>query len=114
MRGAARLAFAGMLVAVLLLTLLPIPAAFERLGNDKIEHMLAFFALAVFGGLAWPQARSWIATALLVIGALIEMLQGTPFVHRDMSVLDWFADAGGILLGMTLVGLMLRLDPRSA
>lgn len=114
MKGAARLAFAGTLLAVLLLTLLPIPPAFERLGNDKLEHMLAFFALAVLGGLGWPQARPWLATALLLVGGAIEVLQGTPLVHRDMSLFDWFADAAGILLGMSFVGLMLRLSPKAA
>ena len=113
-KGTARLAFVATLVAVLLLTLLPVPAMFERLGNDKVEHMLAFFTLAVLGGLGWPQARAWLATALLVVGALIEVLQGTSLIHRDMDVMDWLADAAGIMLGMALVGLMLRMSPRAA
>ena len=123
-KGTARLAFVATLVAVLLLTgvwcqvggsqALPVPAMFERLGNDKVEHMLAFFTLAVLGGLGWPQARAWLATALLVVGALIEVLQGTSLIHRDMDVMDWLADAAGIMLGMALVGLMLRMSPRAA
>ena len=113
-KGAARLAFVATLVVVLLLTLLPVPTMFELLGSDKVEHMLAFFTLAVLGGLGWPQARAWLATALLVVGALIEVLQGTSLIHRDMDVMDWLADAAGIMLGMALVGLMLRMSPRAA
>lgn len=114
LRHLVRLAFSATLMAVLLLTLLPTPPAFERLANDKIEHLLAFFGLALLGGFGWPQARGSIIVGLLIIGGLIEILQGTQLIHRDMDFSDWIADAAGVLLGMVCVTAILRLRLRPA
>lgn len=61
---------------------------------DKAEHFTAFF---VFTGLcvtALPRiSLTWIAVAVLAFGALIEVVQGLPFVKRDSDFWDWVADA---------------------
>ena len=39
----------------------------------------------------------WIAAAVSASGALVELIQGLPFVHRDMDPKDWAADTIAVL-----------------
>ena len=65
---------------------------------DKAEHFSAFFALTACALLAFPRlSMGWIAAGLSASGALIELIQGLPFVHRDMDVKDWVADTVAVL-----------------
>ena len=61
--------------------------------NDKVQHMVAFATLSLLG--AWAYARApllKIAIGLSLFGALIEVVQAIPELHRDSDVLDWLAD----------------------
>ncbi|MFL6728414.1 MAG: hypothetical protein ACJ8E3_01425 [Sphingomicrobium sp.] len=61
--------------------------------NDKIQHIVAFATLSLLG--AWAYARApllKIAIALSLFGALIEVVQAIPALHRDSDALDWVAD----------------------
>ncbi len=79
---------------------------------DKAEHFSAFFALTSCALVAFPRvAIVWIAIALSACGALIELIQGLPFVHRDMDVKDWIADSIAIA-AVIGVGLALQLRRR--
>jgi VanZ family protein len=85
--------------------------------SDKTEHLLCYGAL---GGLlmlnVWltrPRLRN-AAVVVLVIGmcygAVDEWTQALPFIHRDCSILDWYADTTGLaiaVIGMTVIGLLL-------
>lgn len=78
---------------------------------DKAEHFSAFFALTACALAAFPKTRiGWIAAALSLSGALIELIQGLPFVHRDMDVMDWVADTVAILavVGVVIVARIRR------
>jgi VanZ family protein len=90
--------------------------------NDKYEHLLAYGAL---GGLLfcslWASrpARRGIALTVLMIGmaygAVDEWLQALPFVHRDCSLADWFADVAGISIAVVVLSyLRRRLSTRPA
>src|SRR3982750_4485696 len=82
--------------------------------SDKTEHLLCYGAL---GGLlmlnVWasrPRLRQ-AAVVVLVIGmcygAIDEWTQALPFIRRDCSILDWYADTTGLgiaALGMTVSG----------
>jgi hypothetical protein len=107
-------AFVVALAMVLALTLLPLPAAIAQLGNDKVEHALAFLALALLGVLGWPGRGPWVGTALLILGAAIEILQGTSFIHRSMDPFDWFADGIGVLLGIGFATYLIRREAARA
>ncbi len=79
---------------------------------DKAEHFSAFFALTACALAAFPRVRIvWIALALSACGALIEGIQGLPFVHRDMDAKDWVADTIAIL---AVVGVVLAARIRRA
>jgi VanZ family protein len=71
--------------------------------NDKVEHLLAFGALAfVWRGAG--RARQWVALSLVLYGLAIEMAQGMlpASFHRSADVRDALADALGVLLGLIL------------
>ena len=86
-------------VVIAALTLTPIingPEPVEQ--SDKIYHALAFAALAFPISLFRP---SWLLVAVPAFagfGGLIELIQ--PYVGRECSLYDWFADLVGIALGV--------------
>ena len=86
----------------------------DRLG-DKAEHMLAFAALTGTANLAWPRAPAWrIALALSGFGALIELLQAIPALHRDADWRDWVADSAAIAAATLLArAVLIRFAPRA-
>jgi len=70
--------------------------------NDKIQHIVAFATLGALG--AWAYARTSllrIAIGLSLFGALIEVVQAIPMLHRDSDVFDWLADT--IACGLVLL-----------
>ncbi|WP_323001866.1 VanZ family protein [Denitromonas sp.] len=97
-----RLFFWAALAAVLVLSLAPVPAGHMVFSwQDKLEHALAFLALGVLGGLAWPGRTGRLAAGLLAYGALIELAQSMT-THRMGDPWDWLADAAGVGLAMAL------------
>jgi VanZ family protein len=94
--------------AILILALVPKPPEALSTGWDKSNHVLAFAVLAVLADRAnqvhSAQRRHWRWALLLAYGVLIEGLQGlTP--TRTASAADVLADALGLVLGATAVGL---------
>ena len=97
------------LVFALVMALLPHPPALpvDRFG-DKFEHMLAFATLTLLGEWAFPRARRWqVAERLSFLGALIEVAQSIPALHRDCDIRDWFADTLAIVV-VTAVLVLVR------
>nr|WP_302477393.1 VanZ family protein [Sphingomonas sp. ID1715] len=75
--------------------------------SDKTQHAVTFGVLMLLAGSAYPRVRlGWLAAALAVFGALIEILQ--PYFHRDRDVHDWIADCIGILIVVALLWLLRR------
>jgi len=107
------LARGAMWLAILLavtMALLPHPphVPVDRFG-DKFEHMLAFATmtlLAAAGHPATPLPR--LAERFSFLGALIEVFQSIPALHRDCDVLDWVADTASIVVVLAVYGLVSR------
>jgi len=60
---------------------------------DKATHFVAFYALTGLAVAAFPKRNLAVIAALLsAFGALIEIVQGLPAVHRDRDFWDWVAD----------------------
>ncbi len=60
---------------------------------DKADHFCAFFVLGGVALVAFPRQPLWrIATGMAALGALIEVIQGLPFVNRDCDFWDWVAE----------------------
>ena len=70
---------------------------------DKAQHAMAFFVLTGLAmGAGWMRARiDRVAVAMLVYGAAIECVQAV-LPWRSGDVLDWLADAVGVI-GLVIV-----------
>lgn len=99
-----RAGFIAAALVTLVGALLPPPDALQPLPWDKADHFVAFGVVALFAAVAFP-GRSLILIGVLLsgFGAVIELLQGLPVIHRDPSVLDWVADTLGIAAALAVV-----------
>ena len=77
--------------------------------GDKFEHMLAFATLATLAAAGWP-ARNYAAIGLALswFGAIIEIVQAIPFLHRDCDIMDWAADTVAAAVVLALAALLRR------
>lgn len=71
--------------------------------RDKWQHMSAFGALTFLSVLSFPSTPlTRIGERLSFLGALIEVFQSIPAVHRDCDVMDWLADTYVIICVLIL------------
>lgn len=84
-------------------------------GGDKWHHALAYFACMFFWGqwLQVPTQRLKLAGVFILMGALIECLQGLT-TYRSFEWLDLVADTLGVTMGWLLVTLQLAVQRRFA
>ena len=82
------------------MAVLPKPPAMPMDGyGDKVEHIIAFATLSFLAVLAFPQAsRLRIIERLSFLGALIEVVQSIPALHRDCDIRDWVVDTIAIVV----------------
>jgi hypothetical protein len=98
----ARCAFFAALIFTFYSAVIPPTHAVQLVPWDKAEHFIAFYALTGLAVAAFPAAHLWIIAVLLSgFGALIEMVQGLPIVHRDRDFWDWVADTIAILAALS-------------
>jgi hypothetical protein len=105
--------FLLLLATVLYLTLMPSPPHVELDDlpyGDKIEHFLAFGALTVAARFGFPRMAGWLVLERLsFLGAMIEVVQGSPGLHRDCDWRDWAADTLGVLVALAGVRVLFIL-----
>jgi hypothetical protein len=83
---------------------LPHPPAVPGNPNDKVQHIAAFAVLSVLGGIAFPTfPLPRLGERLSFLGAIIEVVQNLPALHRDCDIRDWLADTAAILITLTLI-----------
>lgn len=93
--------------AVVMATLPKPPKIYLEQFGDKFEHMLAFGVIALLAAIAYPKVRlTRIGERLSFLGALIEIAQSVPALHRDCDIFDWIADTGAIIAVLTFVALI--------
>ena len=108
-----RIAFWAAAVFAFVMAVLPQPPSFDV--SDKLEHMAAFFVIAVLGCMAYPNfSRVKLALALVAFGGLIELVQEIPMLHRDSELSDWLADIFAVAIAMACVWLVQRLRTAQA
>lgn len=99
-----RLAFWGALIFALVMALLPHPPGDLEIG-DKYQHMLAFATLTALAAMAYPRTPLLrIVERMALLGAMIELIQSIPALHRDCDILDWLADMAAVLVVIAAVG----------
>ncbi len=95
--------------------LVPAKTAVALFPWDKAEHFTAFYVLTGLAAAAFPQHKIlFLAAALSGFGALIELVQALPMMHRDGDVQDWLADTlavGAALAPMALLPWRRRFWP---
>lgn len=87
---------------------LPATAAVRLEGADKLDHLLAFAALAVsasFTALPGMRSAALAATGLLLYGGFIELVQ-TQLPTRQGDWADLLADGVGVCAGLALAALL--------
>ena len=94
---------AGLVLIVVVASLVP-GGSLPHLGiTDKLEHMIAYGGLALcYGGLMTPRRYGYLAVALLALGGGIEIAQGLMGWGREADWRDFYADALGTALGLSL------------
>ena len=71
--------------------------------SDKLEHVVGYGVLALWFAGIYPKTRyPMIAIALLVMGIVIEGLQGAMNLGREADLADVYANSLGIVCGLTL------------
>lgn len=107
-----RLTFWRLLLAVattfaIVMALLPHPPQLVNV-SDKWQHMAAFATLTVLAILGYPKAPLLqIGERLSFLGALIEVAQSLPALHRDCDIMDWLADTAAII-AVIIVAMLIR------
>jgi hypothetical protein len=77
--------------------------------NDKLEHGTAYALMMLwFGGLVPLRLYGWLVASLLALGGGIEIAQGLMQMGRTADWFDFFADAAGVAVGLSICLLGLR------
>jgi hypothetical protein len=97
----AQVTFFAALLFTFYSAVVPPSLALKLVPWDKAEHFIAFYALTGLAAAAFPRRSLFLtAVSLSGFGALIELVQGTPLVHRDMDFWDWVADTLAIIAAL--------------
>ena len=100
-----RLLLAAATIFAVAMALLPHPPGVVEVG-DKYQHMAAFGTLTILYALAFPATPLLrIGERLSFLGALIEVFQSIPSLHRDCDVMDWVADTFIIIVVLAVIAL---------
>jgi VanZ family protein len=105
-----RISLVSALIAITILATTPLDYPITSNINDKLNHILAFFVLAIFADFSFPENKFNLSKILplLAYGILIEMIQ-RYLPYRMFSLLDVAADA----IGLSLYWLSLPLFGRA-
>jgi len=96
-----RTAFWAAAVFAFVMAVLPHPPQLPGAPSDKVQHIAAFLVLGALASFAYPRTSPvYLATALSLFGAVIELVQLIPALNRDGDPIDWIADtaAAGLML----------------
>ena len=93
--------WALMILAVIVLSLMPKPPIPPTLTIGKLDHLIAYFALAAFAMQLYMRRRAQlgVALALVLLGIALELAQGYLTTYRHMASYDALIDALGVALG---------------
>lgn len=93
--------WALMILAVIVLSLMPKPPIPPTLTIGKLDHLIAYFALAAFAVQIYMRRRVQLgaAFALVLLGIALEFAQGYFTTYRHMAAYDALIDALGVALG---------------
>ncbi len=98
-----RILFWSAVIFALVMAVLPHPPQVEHV-SDKLQHIAAFATLTLLAVAAYPRAELLrIAERLILVGAVIEVVQSIPALHRDCDIRDLLTDCLAIGVVMVVV-----------
>lgn len=101
MQRAARILFVICAILAFVMAALPHPPQLPGQPSDKIMHVLAFATLGGLAACGFHRVRvALLFAALTGFGALIELVQAIPALHRDSEFIDLLADMGAALVAL--------------
>ena len=89
-----------LLMSILVLSLYPLEKLPELEGNDKTNHLFAYFLLAFPSGLKEPRRFVFFILVFVIFGGVIEIIQ--PFLNRSGEWFDFLANCIGTILGFSV------------
>ena len=98
------------LVAITILSLIPLPTLPAVPGKDKTLHLLAYAALMFPVGLQRPRLLPAIFLFFVLYSGMIELIQ--PYVNRNCEWQDLAANTCGLACGLLLAEMLRRLNAR--
>jgi hypothetical protein len=109
------LSFWVALAFAITMAMLPSPPHVLCKMSDKYQHMLAFGTLALLAAFAFPkQPLARIGERLSFVGALIEVGQSIPALHRDCDIFDWVADTFALVAMLLVIAALTRRRQHAA
>ena len=85
------------LIAVTILSLIPLPELPKVPGTDKTHHFIAYGSIAFFMAIRPTKRLSIYLIAVIIWSGLIELIQ--PFVNRYGEWMDLLANSIGLVIG---------------
>ena len=86
------------------MAILPHPPQVPGEPSDKVQHIVAFSTLALLATFAYPQSKLLSLLARLsLFGAVIEIVQAIPALHRDSDIVDWLADTAAVAAVLLII-----------
>ena len=108
-RQLARPLFWAAAIFAFVMAVIPHPPDIPGEPSDKLQHIAAFMTLTALGAWAFPRvALIQLMLRLSFFGALIELAQAIPFIHRDCDPLDWLADTAACLVVIVAISWLRR------
>ncbi len=100
----------GITIFIGYLSLIKMPTTNVGISNlDKVYHIIAYFTLTLFWLLSFPIAvkmgkvKYLIATACVIYGIVVEVLQTTFTAYRTASLLDVLANTVGVFVALLII-----------
>lgn len=96
------------LVAITLISLWPLSKLPAVPGGDKLHHIVAYAVLMFPVALRKPVCWQLVGLFFVFWSGIIEMIQ--PYVNRYGEWLDLLANALGMLCGVVIAEMLMRID----
>ncbi|MBL8523187.1 MAG: VanZ family protein [Betaproteobacteria bacterium] len=108
-----RLVGIAIVIAIWILSLIPLSGTPPVPGSDKTHHLLAYFACLFCWAQVYrlPLSRLKLAIGFILMGALVECAQGLTS-YRFFEWLDMVANAAGVIIAWLVVTVQLSLQRR--
>ncbi len=93
-------------IGIICLSLIKMPKTNIKISNiDKLYHSFAYFTLTISWLLSFykkPEKKYVIVIGCIILGIIIEVLQGTLTIYRTGDYLDVLANSFGVLLALLI------------